>query len=422
MKRARATFKGTHPNDTKLSASEPIKRLEVGEGDLFYLVLSQNIGAPAKALVQKGDKLKQGSLIAEAGGFIGAKLHSPVAGTVEGVATVSYPSGKTPCIVIKADGTNEYEKLPEAPLAELAALAGIVGMGGAAFPTQVKLSPKEKIDTLIINGAECEPYLTCDHRLMLERTADLIEGALLIKEALELSKVIIGVEANKHDAALCLEKAAGKQVEVVLLPQIYPQGGEKQLIHTITGREVPEGKLPSAISVLVHNVSTVLALYDAHISKRPLTHRVVTVSGDVNSPSNVLAPIGTPISRLIEAAGGISGEVSRLIIGGPMTGFTVPDMTVPIVKGTNGVLAFINDVKKPEELPCIRCARCIRTCPMGLSPLMLEQFASKKMYEALRDYKLLSCIECSACNYVCPSVRPLKTLFRLEKTLVAALK
>lgn len=413
-------FKGVHPDDKKAATAHvPIEELPVAAGDDFFLSLTQHIGAPAKPLVKKGQEVRRGELIAEAGGFISAAIHSPVDGVVLAIDRVDYPLyGKTPCIVIKAgEQSNDPMRIDvkEKPLADIAKQAGIVGMGGAMFPAHVKLSPKEKIDTLIINGAECEPYLTCDHRLMLERPADLVAGALMIKNALNIDEVIFAVEANKPDAAEALSLAGGNGVEVMVLPTLYPQGSEKQLILSVIQREVPEGKLPAAVGVLVHNISTVLAVFEAVTAGMPLITRVVTLPEGVNTPKNILAPLGTPLSRLIDFCGGMSGEPDRIVLGGPMTGFAVQSTDVPVYKGMNGVLIFHKEEHKTLQRPCIRCGRCVRACPSGLSPVMLEKFSAAKDYGALLEWKLLSCIECSACNYVCPSTRPLKTLFRLDK-------
>ncbi len=425
------SFRGIHPPDMKFATSSvPVEAVSVPAGFELYISLAQHIGAPARPVVTKEQPVRAGEQIAEANGFISANIHSPVDGTVTAVDVfVDYPGNtRTSAIVIKtADNqSGDFVRLPEALLADTARAAGIVGMGGAMFPSHVKLSPKEQLDTLIVNGVECEPFLTCDHRLMLERTSHLISGTLTIKEALKLKKAVIGIEANKPDAADAVRRAAKDRLEVILLPLKYPQGGERQLIKSVTGREVPEGKLPAELGVLVHNVSTVLAVYDAMYGHKPLTHRVVTVTGDVKQPKNLLVPIGMSISHLIDLCGGAVGEIEKVILGGPMTGFAVQSLNIPVYKGMNGVVVYTKKSGKditPPVLPCIRCSRCVDACPAGLSPVMLENFAAQEMYEELAAWKLLSCIECSACNYVCPSSRPLKNLFRLAKkqtTAVAA--
>ncbi|MDR2870209.1 MAG: electron transport complex subunit RsxC [Deferribacteraceae bacterium] len=414
-------MQGVHPHDCKLATNQlAVEQMPITEGDEFFLSLTQHIGAPAKPIVKKGQEVKAGELIAEAGGFVSANVHSPVDGVVTAIDRCDYPvSAKAPCIVIKAGvQSGTWVKIDESitGLADIAKAAGLTGMGGAGFPAHVKLTPPNQLETLLINGAECEPYLTCDHRAMLERAEDLISGALLVKEALKLQKVIFGIEANKPDAAKAIEAVADGRVEVKLLPMLYPQGGEKQLIYSCTGKEVPEGKLPSELAIIVHNISTILAIHDAVMERKPVISRVVTVTGAVTNPKNILAPLGTPISRLIDYCGGIKlDSISpTVVLGGPMTGFTAHSLAIPSYKGMNGVLVLEKTEAEPNPLPCIRCGRCLRACPMGLSPLALENFARNNMLDELFDAKLSSCIQCSACNYVCPSKRPLKKIFRLE--------
>lgn len=427
----KAGFSGVHPDNMKGAAADSkIERYTVKEGEELYLVLAQHIGAPAIPIVTKGQVVKKGELIAESSAFLSANMHSSVNGTVKDIGDVSYPgSGKAKAITITAAAQEDdsYQHVAGETVADIAKSAGIVGMGGAMFPAHVKLSPPSQLNTLVINGAECEPYLNCDNRLMIERPADLIKGTLIIKEALKLSHVIIGVEVNKPLAIKSIEnelnKINDKSITVCKLPCIYPQGGEKQLILSATKRVVPEGKLPSEVGVIVHNVSTAIAIYEAVTLHKPLFERVVTVSGGVSAPKNILAPLGLPISKLIEFAGGTTGEISKAILGGPMTGFAVHSLNIPVYKGMNGVIVYTEahpELKRKETSACIRCGRCLRACPMNLSPVMLEKFAQHKKYEELSQWKLLSCIECSACNYVCPANRPLKNLFRLEKKRVIA--
>lgn len=423
-----AKFNGIHPAEMKITASLQTEIYPVKEGDEFYIPLTQHLGAPAKSIVTKGQQVMAGEKIAEAQVLISADIHASVDGTVTSIDSVDYPvTTKAPCIVIKAgEQSGEYLKISEdiTGLADIAKEAGIVGMGGAMFPAHVKLNPPHQLETLIINGAECEPYLTCDHRAMLERASDLIKGSLIIKDALKLRKVTIAVENNKPDAVEILHKQADGQVEILNMKTIYPQGGEKQLIQTVTGREIPEGKLPAELNIIVHNVSTVLAIYDAAVHRKPLISRTITVTGDVSTAKNIKAPLGTPISRLIDFCGGIKpppagthkGNGSyKVVLGGPMTGFSAHSLNIPSYKGMNGILVMYTDSRQEKPIACIRCGRCIQACPVGLSPVMLENFVRNDMYAELYDWKLLSCIECSACNYVCPSGRPLKKLFRLHK-------
>ncbi|GAB7140196.1 Na+-translocating ferredoxin:NAD+ oxidoreductase RNF, RnfC subunit [Deferribacterales bacterium RsTz2092] len=421
-----APFNGIHPADEKSATRyKPVEHLTTKDGDEFYLFLSQHIGAPAQCIVKKGQSVLAGELIATASGFISANIHSPVDGIVQSIdLSADHPvSGKAPCIVIKAvEQSGEYMRIDReiTNIADVAKVAGIVGLGGAMFPAHVKLSPKNQLDTLIVNGAECEPFLTCDHRQMLERTWDLVQGALLIKDALKLKEVIFAIETNKRDAIRSIESMAGNKARVQPLHQIYPQGGEKQQIFTVTGREVPEGKLPSDINIILHNVSTVLALRDAIVDRKPLISRVITISGGVREPKNILVPLGTPISRLVEACGGIksSRRGRKIIIGGPMTGCTAQSLNIPSYKGMNGIVALREPLFEPKTQPCVRCGRCIEACPQNLSPLMLESYARNSMLEDLHSHRLLSCIECGACSYACPSKRPLKNLFKLAKPAV----
>jgi len=418
----KALFKGVHPPGFKdLSGDQVITPLPVCDGDEFYLALNQHIGVPCVPIVKKGQAVLKGDPIAEPSGNFSAALHSPVDGEVTGVGRCDYPIyGSADAVIIKAGAQqNNYSKVEGfTDISECALKGGIVGMGGAMFPSHIKLAPQDPVDTVIINGAECEPYLTCDYRLMIERADELAEAVNLIKKHIGATRAVIGVEANKPEAIAALRKVAG-DIEVLELPTVYPQGGEKQLILSTTGRVVPEGKLPASVGVLVHNVGTALAIRDAYIDGMPLIHRVVTVTGDVVKPMNVLAPLGTPVRRLIEFAGGVKGEFKKLIFGGPMTGISVHSLDIPVYKGMNGLVAVCTD-EAAKVRPCIRCGKCIKVCPMNLSPVMLEKLALRKKHAELAEYRLMSCIECGACNYICPSARPLKNLFRLEKTAVSA--
>jgi electron transport complex protein RnfC len=410
----------------KSSNAAPIEAIEVQAGMNFFIPLTQHTGIPARPVVKKGQIVRTGELIAEAAGFISANIHSPVNGVINAADVFAdYPMNtRAQAISLTAsDNQNtDFVPLKEDLLVNTVKAAGIVGMGGAMFPSHIKLSPQKKPDILIVNGAECEPYLTCDHRLMLERTPELIRGALTIKESLKLKRVIMGTEANKADAVNALRTTGQNRIEVISLPVKYPQGGERQLIKSITGKEVPEGKLPVDVGVIVHNVSTVLAVHDAVYMHKPLTHRVVTVTGGVKKPKNILAPIGMPISCLIDACGGPDGDIEKVVLGGPMTGICAHSLNIPVYKGLNGIVVYLKDAvkrKTPSPRPCIRCARCVRACPAGLSPVTLENFAAKEMYKELAVWKLMDCIECGACNYVCPSFRHLKNIFRLSKKKIA---
>lgn len=428
------TFKigGVHPPENKLSAGEAIVTLPLPEQ--VIIPLSQHIGAPAVPTVKKGDHVKAGQVIGQAAGFISANIHSSVSGTVVNIEAVTDASGyPRPSVIIQVEG-DEWEEsiLQEAEkkqpsdytkeeIIKAINAAGIVGMGGATFPTQVKLSPPpgNKAEVLIVNGVECEPYLTADHRLMLEHGEELMTGIQLIKRALGVERAVIGIENNKPDAIAHLKQlAAGiPGVEVCPLKVKYPQGGEKQLIKAVTGKSVPSGGLPIAVGAVVQNVGTVYAVYEAVMKHKPLVERVVTVTGkSVKKPGNYLCRIGTPIARLIEAAGGMPEDTGKVISGGPMMGKAVTSTDIAVTKGTSGVLLMPES--ESQRLPyrnCIRCGKCVDVCPMGLEPYHLMLLAGENMLEALEEEHVMDCIECGSCMYTCPAHRPLLDLIRLGK-------
>lgn len=428
------TFKigGVHPPENKLSAGEAIVTLPLPEQ--VIIPLSQHIGAPAVPTVKKGDHVKAGQVIGQAAGFISANIHSSVSGTVVNIEAVTDASGyPRPSVIIKVEGDEWDESvLQEAEkkqpsdytkeeIIKAINAAGIVGMGGATFPTQVKLSPPpgNKAEVLIVNGVECEPYLTADHRLMLEHGEELMSGIQLIKRALGVERAVIGIENNKPDAITHLKQlAAGiPGVEVCPLKVKYPQGGEKQLIKAVTGKSVPSGGLPIAVGAVVQNVGTVYAVYEAVMKHKPLVERVVTVTGkSVKKPGNYLCRIGTPIARLIEAAGGMPEDTGKVISGGPMMGKAVTSTDIAVTKGTSGVLLMPES--ESRRLPyrnCIRCGKCVDVCPMGLEPYHLMLLAGENMLEALEEEHVMDCIECGSCMYTCPAHRPLLDLIRLGK-------
>lgn len=428
------TFKigGVHPPENKLSAGEAIVTLPLPEQ--VIIPLSQHIGAPAVPTVKKGDHVKAGQVIGQAAGFISANIHSSVSGTVVNIEAVTDASGyPRPSVIIQVEG-DEWEEsiLQEAEkkqpsdytkeeIIKAINAAGIVGMGGATFPTQVKLSPPpgNKAEVLIVNGVECEPYLTADHRLMLEHGEELMTGIQLIKRALGVERAVIGIKNNKPDAIAHLKQlAAGiPGVEVCPLKVKYPQGGEKQLIKAVTGKSVPSGGLPIAVGAVVQNVGTVYAVYEAVMKHKPLVERVVTVTGkSVKKPGNYLCRIGTPIARLIEAAGGMPEDTGKVISGGPMMGKAVTSTDIAVTKGTSGVLLMPES--ESQRLPyrnCIRCGKCVDVCPMGLEPYHLMLLAGENMLEALEEEHVMDCIECGSCMYTCPAHRPLLDLIRLGK-------
>ena len=426
---------GVHPPDFKaLTADFPITAMPLPE--TLLVPLSQHIGAPCKAVVAKGDHVARGQVIGEAGGFVSAPVHSPVNGTVVKVDTAGNALGRTvPAIEIKPDETDPLAfsgegvtELTAEAVKKVVKEAGLAGMGGATFPTHVKLSPPpdQKIEVVLINAAECEPFLNCDNRLMLESPGKVLRGAWLFKLAMGVEKCIIGVEKNKPKAIAALEKelsgGAYPGVFVQPLRTRYPQGGEKQLIYALTGKEVPSGALPAAVGAAVYNVGTACALVDAFDTGLPLVQRVVTVSGDaVTRPGNYLVQIGTRVSFLLEQAGVVPEKLAKLVLGGPMTGFATGNLDIPVTKGTSGVLAFSEAMaEEADQGPCLRCGKCLTVCPMGLSPTQLDQAAIAKRVDILMDLRVRDCIECGSCAYNCPAQRSLLQSMRVGKGLVMA--
>ena len=435
---------GVHPAENKLSAAEPIKVAELPKVAVFPL--SQHIGAPAKAIVAKGDKVKVGTMIAEAGGFVSAPIFSSVSGTVLKVDTAVDASGYAkPAIYITVEGDEWEESIDRSP--ELVTLkerreltadeikekiknAGIVGMGGACFPTHVKLSPPpgSKPEWIIINAVECEPYLTADHRLMLEHADEILVGVTLLMKAMNVGKAYIGIENNKPDAIELMKSKTMKfihdgDIEIVPLKVKYPQGGEKQLIDAVVGRQVPAPPaLPVSVGAILQNVGTAFAVYEAVMKNKPLFERVVTVTGkSLAHPSNFLVRMGTPMSQLIEACGGVPEDTGKLIGGGPMMGKALINTEVPICKGSSGVLLMNEqEAKRPEPQPCIRCAKCVSACPMGLEPYLLAKLAEAHNWDRAEAEDIVSCIECGSCQFTCPANRPLLDYVRLGKSTVLA--
>lgn len=419
------TFRlGIHPNDNKvLSCDIAFEVLEPGKK--VFIPLSQHTGSPAKALVKVGDTVRAGTMIGEAGGYVSANVFSSISGTVTGIVERDSLSGyKTTHIEIENDGLYTEENLP--PLEELTPqniiervkYAGIVGMGGAAFPTHVKLSPPNKIKTLIINGAECEPYITADYRLMLEKSAEVIEGALILQKALNPEETFIGVENNKKPAIKALREHAPESIKVEELKTKYPQGGEKQIIYAIKKQVVPVGKLPSHIGVVVVNAATAYAVYEAVRLGRPSYARYLTVSGGAaKNKLNLFVRNGTPFSEIAERAEVTESE--KVISGGPMMGNAVYSLDIVATKGTNSLLFLTKDeVRKDEPTPCINCAACHKVCPMRLMPMFIEKYTRSEEYDLAEKYKPIYCMECGCCSYVCPARRPLVQSIRLAKKMI----
>jgi electron transport complex protein RnfC len=430
---------GVHPPENKFSASKPIEVLPLPER--VVIPISQHIGAPSSPVVAKGDKVKVGQLIAKSSGFVSANIHSSVSGTVESLDPVLDSSGyKKPAITIVVEGDDwlpeidkttdlrkEFTLSAEEIIAKINE-AGIVGLGGATFPSHVKLSiPKgKKADVLIINGVECEPYLTSDHRLMLERAEDLMVGIMLLKKALGVEKALIGIENNKPDAIAHLKNVAKSYVgiEVHALKVKYPQGGEKQLIKSLINREVPSGGLPIDVGTVVHNVGTTLAVYEAVQKNKPLIERVVTITGkNIKNAGNYMVRIGTPISKLIEVAGGLPENTGKVVNGGPMMGKALNSIDAPVTKGTSGVILFPEkeSLRGTPQPACIRCGKCIQVCAMGLEPFLLSRLSQRKMFERLEMERVIDCMECGSCSYVCPAKLPLLDYIRLGKAEVFAI-
>jgi electron transport complex, RnfABCDGE type, C subunit len=429
---------GVHPHDNKLSAKQSVIIADVPTKAV--IMLGQHIGAPAKPIVKKGDVVKVGTMIAEAGGFVSAPIHSSVSGKVSKVDSFVDASGyPKPAIFIDVEGDEWEESIdrsttllkecnltPEEIIKKIAD-AGIVGLGGACFPTHVKLSPPPgtKADCIIINGVECEPYLTADHQLMLEHAEEIMVGITILMKAVKVNKAFIGVENNKPDAIELMKKVASSYpgISVVPLKVQYPQGGEKQLIDAVISRQVPSGGLPIATGAVVQNVGTAYAVYEAVQKNKPLLERLITVTGkSVAKPSNFLARIGTPMKQLIDACGGLPEDTGKIISGGPMMGKAVTSMDIPTAKGSSGILIMNRkEAKRAEAKSCIRCAKCVGVCPMGLEPYLLSVLAEKGDFERMKTERIMDCIECGSCQFTCPAKLPLLDYCRLGKNKVGAM-
>ncbi len=425
---------GIHPqegrNGKAVNGGNPITELPASKR--VVIPMSQHGGAPAKVVVAKGDPVRVGQKLGEAAAFVSAPVHSSVSGTVvDIIRTMTFSGTEVEAVVVENDFKDEWMELnppanPEAltPKEAVAIIreAGIVGMGGATFPTPVKLTiaPDKHFDKLIINGAECEPYLTADHRLMLERAPQVIDAVSLILKIFSVPEAIIGVEENKPDAIAALKSAAAgnSAIRVQALPVRYPQGGEKQLIYALTRRVVPAGGLPIDAGCVVLNAGTCYAIYKALREGKPLVRRVTTVGGLVKEPHNFLVRIGTPVRDLLRACGGTLPETRTLISGGPMMGTAFTDIDIPVTKGCSGILALGKEAIDPEESPCIRCGRCMRACPMNLQPVKMDHLIRARQFDEADKVGVMNCIECGACTFVCPAKRLLTQSFRAGKRIV----
>lgn len=422
---------GVHPEHHKdQTADLPIQRVPFCKR--YVMPLGQHIGAPAKPVVEVGQRVHRGQLIAEPGAFVSTALHSPVTGTVHDIGPHRYIDGNfRQAIEIEAD-PYATQQLPNSTAIDWQSLsteqfidhvqrAGIVGMGGAAFPSHVKYSIPEgqQIENLLINGAECEPYLTTDHRLMLERPEAVIHGTEIVRQKLGAKRATIGVEKNKPDAIVELEKHIGDlPIEVVGLEVKYPQGAEKMLIKAAYGIEVPAGELPRDVGVAVNNVGTIVAIADYFDTGMPLIERIVTVAGPgIAQPANLIVPLGTPIRDVLRFCGGLKETTREVIQGGPMMGMPIADLDAPILKGSSGILAFTkNETGRPPEYACIRCGRCLEACPYFLNPSRLAKLGKARLFEEMKEkFNIMDCVECGACTFACPSNIPIVQLIRTAK-------
>ena len=428
-----STFRrGVHPDEYKnLTCHIPAQSMPLP--DEVFIPLQQHIGAPCEALVEKGDTVKTGQKIADSSAFVSSPIHASITGTVVAVASFPHPLGaKVPMIHIRRDGEEDdwellstpenWETTPKEDLGKLVREAGIVGLGGAAFPTHVKMSPPadKPIDHFILNGCECEPFLTCDHRNMLEDTDRILKGMAIMMRMLGIKQGIVGIESNKADAIATMEarvKALKLSFKIQPLKVKYPQGAEKMLIDAALGRKVPAGGLPMDVGVVVNNVATALAVYEAVVDGKPLIQRMLTVTGDaIQSPGNFTSRIGTPFQVCVDAGGGLKDETSQVFMGGPMMGLVQYDLQVPTLKATSGIVCMqSSQLKNPRHYPCIQCGTCVSVCPMNLVPTRLSRLTETGKYEDCKEWGIFNCIECGSCAFVCPSGIPLVQWIRVGK-------
>lgn len=430
--KARTFPGGIHPAYRKLTAQSPIRDLT--PPPQVVIPLHQHTGAPCQPLVQKGDTVLKGQKIGDVEAAVAAPVHASLPGRVVAVEPRPHPAGRdVPAVVVEWDGSDaavevgpypDPDDLEPARIAEIIREGGLVGLGGAAFPTAVKVRPPAGtvIDTYILNGAECEPFLTADHRLMVEDPRSILLGLRALMKAAGAPRAIVAIEDNKPDAVEAMTAATRgmPEVSVEVVHTKYPQGSEKHLIKALLGREVPSGGLPFHVGVIVSNVGTAAAVGELFATGMPLIRRVVTVTGKVRAPGNLRVPIGTPFSYLVEAAGGFDGEPYKVVAGGPMMGVAQYTLDVPVVKGTSGVLVLGPGDRIPESTACVRCGRCVESCPMRLLPLYLEAYYRAGMIDRAEALHAMDCIECGCCSWVCPARRPLVQAIRLAKMEIAA--
>jgi electron transport complex protein RnfC len=426
---------GVHPSENKLSENIPIEVFPLPKQAI--IPVNQNLGAPANPLVAKGDLVKTGQLIAKGEAFISSNIHSSVSGKVLKIdSAIDHTGYRRKAIVINVDGDDWDSSVDRShgikseitlsrdEIIKKIHEMGIVGMGGATFPSHVKLMIPEgkKAEYLIINGVECEPYLTADHRTMLEKGEEVLTGTRILMKGLGVEKAIIGIENNKPDAIRQMQEIASKfeGISVQALKVKYPQGGEKQLIKALLNREVPSGKLPIEVGCVVNNVGTAFAVYEAVQKNKPLIERLVTITGHgVTSPGNYLVRLGTPVRELLEKAGADLEKIGKVVNGGPMMGKAINSLDVPVVKGMSGLLCLARENSMRVEVkPCIRCGRCVQVCPIGLEPIILAQYSQRSMWDLVEENMVMDCIECGSCHYTCPSGRPLLDYIRLGKNKV----
>ncbi len=430
---------GVHPHDNKIySAHQPITECSLPAKAIIPLV--QHIGAPAQPVVEKGQKVKVGELIAKAGGFVSANIHAPFSGTITKIdATTDAWGLRMPAIFMDVEGDEWLEtidrttaikrdcSLEPKEIVDKVAAAGIVGLGGACFPTQVKLLPPpgKKAEVLIVNGVECEPYLTCDHQLMLEHGEEIVIGIQILMKALGINRAIIGIEKNKPDAIDHMRQLASKAlgIEVKPLKLKYPQGGEKQLIDACIGRQIPSGALPIEVGAVVDNVATIYSVYEAVQKNKPLISRVMTITGkSLSKPGNYSVRFGTPLSEVVAIAGGVPEDTGKIIGGGPMMGRAMNNIDMPANKRVSGLLFMPeNESRRVEEENCIRCGKCVGACPMGLEPYLLSKQAELAMWDDMEKHSIMDCIECGCCMFTCPSHRPLLDYVRMGKAKVGGI-